>query len=92
MDPWQDRRTYAGAKVSPPSPTLSNKSQSPPICHDYPGCPKEERKFLNEIRAAGKNIPMSFKLSNGMKATDFSLQYIMKNHFKRKTASSKEKV
>lgn len=85
MDPWQDRRKNATPLPTDPSTCLPN-------CPDYPQCSKEERKYLNEIRAAGKNIPITFKLSNGMRATDFSLQYIMKNHFKRKPNSSKVQV
>ena len=102
MNPWKDRlrvgsesdeakdgsgnrwQTAAARGVRPPSAA----AEAAPICPDYPQCPKEERKYLNEVRAMGRSVPLGFKLSNGLKATEFCLQYIMKNHFKRKQSST----
>lgn len=81
MDPWQDRRPSLPVVVG----------GIPDICPNYPSCPREERKFLNEIRGAGKGIPSTFKLSNGTRAADFCLHYIMKNHFKRKSSFGKSR-
>lgn len=76
MNPWQERERVVVNTVS--------ESQPAPICADYPTCPKEERRLLNEVRAIEKNVSQNYKLSNGMRATDFCLEYIMRNHFKRK--------
>ena len=79
MDPWKER-------CSTPAVT----TVTPKICANYPQCAKEERKCLNELRAAGASnnpLPNNFKLSNGVRATDFSLCFVMKNHFKRKSNS-----
>ncbi len=72
--PWEDRRT----KDASPTPLTRV------ICANYPTCTNEERKYVQEIRNAGKDIPKTFVLSNGIKAVDFSLQYLMSNHFRRK--------
>jgi hypothetical protein len=80
MNPWKDRRTRREEDGEAP----------PKLCPGYPPCPKEERRLLNEVRAVGPGVPLGFKLSTGLKATEFCLQYIMKNHFKRKQAQSEE--
>ena len=94
MNPWKDR-VGGGARhwqqqqqQQQPPPTPATPSAA--ICEGYPQCPKDERKCLNEIRAAGRGVPLGFKLSNGLKATEFCLQYIMKNHFKRKQPPSRK--
>lgn len=89
MNPWKDRpcggsREAAAAGAPPDSPRS--------ICPGYPECAKEERRCLNEVRAMGRGVPLGFKLSNGLKATEFCLQYIMKNHFKRKQSQSRQAV
>lgn len=83
MDPWQDRHHKTSTQVD---------MEIVNICPNYPTCPKQERKYLNEVRSLDKNISTKFKLSNGMRATDFCLQYIMKNHFKRKPSPQKANV
>ena len=75
MDPWTDRFS----KDNQTETTTTAK-----ICLNYPTCPKEERKLLNEIRAAGQNVPNNYKLSTGIRATDFSVCFLMRTHFKRK--------
>lgn len=75
MNPWDDRRPRKCPKPSPLSKV---------ICAKYPTCPKEERKYVQEIRNKGKDIPKTYVLSNGVKAIDFSLQYLMNNHFRKK--------
>jgi len=82
MDPWQDCRRV---------PTTPVPGGHPDICPNYPRCPRQERKYLNEVRGVGKNVPANFKLSNGTRATDFCLQYIMKTHFKRKIGPRQSK-
>lgn len=79
MNPWQER--------SPKTPNLLESSNPPTtfICPNYPTCPKEERQYLNEVRGLGKHVPANFKLSNGLKAAEFCLHFIMQNHFKRKS-------
>lgn len=81
MDPWKDR--------TPDTDAVTTSTAK--ICPNYPQCGKEERKCLNELRAAagtaGQPVPNNFKLSTGIRATDFSLGFIMKNHFKRKSNS-----
>lgn len=82
MDPWTD-----ACRRPPKTPVNTDDDDDAcrhKICPEYPQCPKEERKFLNEVRAMGANVPLNIKLSNGMCATDFCLQYIMNNHFKPK--------
>jgi hypothetical protein len=79
MNPWVDRRP------SDPKPPASPRV----ICPNYPTCPKEERKYVQEIRSKGKDIPKTFILSNGVKAVDFSLQYLMTTHFRRKVEDQK---
>jgi hypothetical protein len=81
MDPWKER-------FSTPAVTTTTTTK---ICANYPQCAKEERKCLNELRAAGalgQPVPNNFKLSNGVRATDFSLQFLMKSHCQRKNSSS----
>lgn len=78
MNPWKDRSRC--------QPVIESDHV---ICLNYPSCVKEERRLLGEVRDAGKNAPTTFTLSNGLKAVDFCLQFIMKNHFKRKLGSSK---
>lgn len=74
MDPWHDRCSVTPAAAS----TVK-------ICPNYPQCAKEERKCLNEIRAAGSSgMPNNYKLSSGIRAAEFSLAYIMMSHYKRK--------
>lgn len=59
------------------------------ICPDYPTCSKEERKCLNEIRTYGKDYHESSSvLENGLDAQSFSLAFLMKHHFRRKTKNS----
>lgn len=79
MDPWEDRCV----------PVTTTKLITTKICPNYPQCTKDERKFLNEVRSVGKHAPANFKLSNGIRATDFCLFYIMKTHFKRKLTNTK---
>ena len=56
----------------------------------YPAVPfmtvKEERKCLSEIRnyCGSVNVPENFSLSNGMKAEDFALMYVLGHQLKRK--------
>lgn len=83
MDPWQDRHHKTTSQVD---------TEIVHICPNYPTCPKQERKYLNEVRTLDKNVSTKFKLSNGMRATDFCLQYIMKNHFQRKSNPQKSKI
>lgn len=74
MDPWE------GKKSKP----LIERDSPHVICPNYPVCPKEERRLLNEVRSLQTNISPNHKLSNGMRVTDFCLQYTMIHHFKRK--------
>lgn len=46
---------------------------------------KEERKCLQEIRAVGRAMTSAHVLSNGMRATDFALQFILNHQLKRKS-------
>ncbi len=86
MDPWTDDT----CRRAPSQPLAEHAPYS--LCAQYPSCLKEERKLLNEVRAMGSNVPVTIKLSNGMRATDFCLQYIMNNHFKpQKNISRKTK-
>lgn len=78
MDPW------VSAKTSPIDSNTSTEFEG------YPSCPKEERKLLQEIRNAGRNIHKNYMLSNGIKATDFALQYVIKNHFNRTSETTKK--
>lgn len=54
----------------------------------YPAVPfmtvKAERKCLSEIRNHCGPIPENFVLSNGMKAEDFALMYVLGHQLKRK--------
>lgn len=54
----------------------------------YPAVPfmtvKEERKCLSEIRSYSGSNPENFVLSNGMKAEDFALMYVLGHQLKRK--------
>ena len=81
MNPWEDRTTLL----------VKKGGTEGEICPHYPSCAKEERRLLNEVRDAGKDVPTTFTLSNGLRAVDFCLQYIMKNHFKRKIQFPKDK-
>lgn len=63
----------------------------PSICPGYPACPKQERRLLNEVREAGKDAPTTLTLSSGLRAVDFCLHFIMKNHFKRKLSGPAKK-
>jgi hypothetical protein len=49
---------------------------------------KEERKCLSEIRNYNGPIPENFVLSNGMKAEDFALMYVLGHQLKRKEKQS----
>lgn len=76
MDPWKDR--FA---------TTPNVTTTAIICANYPKCAKEERKCLNELRAAcanGQTVPHNYKLSTGVRANEFSVEFLMRTHFKRK--------
>ena len=87
MDPWKDSPKKGRDATQQKQVQHQHPPQSGPLfcsCKEYPSCPKEERKFLQEIRSVGKDIPKTYVLSNGMKATDFSLLYIVKNHFQKK--------
>ena len=82
MNPWADRRRRDKSTETGNAFTFTPSPQ-------YPSCPKEERKYLNELNQAGGDLPHNFELSNGMMATDFCLEYIMKHHFKRKSGPPK---
>lgn len=75
MNPWKDRFWTDNQEVT----TTAAK-----ICPNYPLCPKEERKLLNEVRVAGQNVPNNYKLSTGIRATDFALCLLMRTHFRKK--------
>lgn len=77
-DPWRDHSPLTSA----PTVYLHTPHQ---ICPEYPQCPREERRCLNEVRGQGARVSENVRLSNGLLATDFSLGYIMKHHFRRKT-------
>lgn len=49
---------------------------------------KDERKCLSEIRSYCGEIPENFVLSNGMKAEDFALMYVLGHQLKRKEKQS----
>lgn len=49
---------------------------------------KEERKCLSEIRNYVGPIPENYVLSNGMKAEDFALMYVLGHQLKRKEKQS----
>jgi hypothetical protein len=74
MNPWKDR----------PKNPVDVETEHPAICPDYPACAKEERRLLSEVRESAKSAPTTFTLSNGLRAVDFCLHFIIKNHFKRK--------
>lgn len=58
----------------------------------YPAVPfmtvKAERKCLSEIRNHGGPVAENFLLSNGMKAEDFALMYVLGHQLKRKEKQS----
>jgi hypothetical protein len=75
------------------NPWLDYVKGRPPVMNatpqDYPAISvKEERKCLHEIRNMGKTMPVNHRLWNGVKATDFALQFILSHHLKRKTKSA----
>lgn len=72
-NPWID---VVSVENVPPEPVRHHSSATVNI--------KEERRCLAEIRAIGATIPFHYVLSNGQKATDFALQYILRHHLKRK--------
>ena len=98
MDPWaandntkKKLSTQENTKTSLHS-MLSSARQIPPQPTGkrvvYPAVPfmtvKEERKCLSEIRSFGDTVPDHFVLSNGMKAEDFALMYVLGHQLKRK--------
>ena len=98
MNPWTiDTKTTASSTQESDKPSLhsllSSARQSTPLQSTgkrvvYPAVPfmtvKEERKCLSEIRSYGDNIPDQFVLSNGMKAEEFALMYVLGHQLKRK--------
>ena len=97
MNPWTvDTKTTASSTQESDKPSLhsllSSARQTPLQSTGkrvvYPAVPfmtvKEERKCLSEIRSYGDNIPDHFVLSNGMKAEEFALMYVLGHQLKRK--------
>lgn len=65
--------------------TLDNNEISSDWMHFYMRMNvKEERKLMSEIRAQGASISSTFILSNGRRATEFALYYILRHHLRRK--------
>jgi|FLMP01.1.fsa_nt_emb hypothetical protein len=51
---------------------------------------REERKVLSELREQGEDVSLNFILSNGMKAGDFALHYVIGHHKKRQDKHRKK--
>lgn len=96
MNPWETEKKsnnsissqdislhhlLASARLSPSTQPTSKRVV-------YPAVPfmtvKAERKCLSEIRNYPGKIPENFVLSNGMKAEDFALMYVLGHQLKRK--------
>lgn len=92
MNPWSDGAvTSRDVQDTTLHALLTTNRLSPPSSTKrvvYPAVPfmtvKAERKCLSEIRSYCGNIPENFVLSNGMKAEDFALMYVLGHQLKRK--------
>lgn len=100
MDPWDNGkpastgRDQRGKDASLHVLLLSHKSPSPEPSSTntkrviYPAVPfmtvKAERKCLSEIRNYTGESPENLVLSNGMRAEDFALMYVLGHQLKRK--------
>lgn len=54
----------------------------------YPATMKEERKCVHELRSKGNSVSIYTLLSNGMRATEFALAFVMRHHLKRKNGTT----
>jgi len=95
MDPWDSRDSPPQPNDSKDpslhlllSTTRVNPTSSSNKRIVYPAVPfmtvKAERKCLSEIRSHCGTIPENFILSNGMRAEDFALMYVLGHQLKRK--------